>query len=275
MLIPRKYQSIALAAVLLIVSLVILSYSAARLSETGLLRKIVLETAAPIEDAINISLKSLHDVWKRYLFLVGLEDENRRLLHESAVLNDQLNLYREAYLEGIRLRKLLSIKDNIKHRTVVARVIDNDRTTLFKTLLINKGTADGLRVGLPVLADRGVVGRIIETSWHASRVLLVIDENSNVDALIQRSRTQGILQGAGPVGLNLKYISRVEDVQTGDVVLTSGLAGVFPKGLLLGVVTGASHREGGLFQKIDVSPAVDFGKLEEVLALVVDAGARP
>ena len=275
MLIPRKYQSIALAAVLLIVSLVILSYSAVRLSETGLLRKIVLETAAPVEDAINTSLKSLHDVWKRYLFLVGLEDENRRLQHESAVLNDQINRYREGYLEGIRLRKLLNIKDDFKHRTVVARVIDNDRTTLFKTLLINKGTADGLRVGLPVLADRGVVGRIIETSWHASRVLLVIDENSNVDALIQRSRAQGILQGAGSAGCNLKYISRVEDVQTGDVVLSSGLAGVFPKGLLLGVVTGASRREGGLFQKIDVSPAVDFGKLEEVLALVVDAGARP
>ena len=275
MLIPRKYQSIALAAVLLIVSLVILSYSAVRLSETGLLRKIVLETAAPIEDAINISLKSLHDVWKRYLFLVGLEDENRRLRHESAVLNDQINRYREGYLEGIRLRKLLDIKDDFKHRAVVARVIDNDRTTLFKTLLINKGTADGLRVGLPVLADRGVVGRIIETSWHASRVLLLIDENSNIDALIQRSRAQGILQGAGSAGCNLKYISRVEDVRTGDVVLSSGLAGVFPKGLLLGVVTGASRREGGLFQKIDVSPAVDFGKLEEVLALVVDAGAKP
>ncbi len=275
MLIPRKFQSIALAAVLLIVSLVILSYSAVRLSETGLLRKIVLETAAPIEDAINISLKSLHDVWKRYLFLVGLEDENRRLRHESAVLSDQLNLYREGYLEGIRLRKLLSIKDDIKHRTVVARVIDNDRTTLFKTLLINKGTADGLRVGLPVLADRGVVGRIIESSWHASRVLLMIDDNSNIDALIQRSRAQGILQGAGSAGCTLKYISRVEDVQTGDVVLSSGLAGVFPKGLLLGVVTGASRREGGLFQKIDVSPAVDFSKLEEVLALVVDAGVRP
>ena len=275
MLIPRKYQSIAVAATLLIISLIILSYSAVRLSETGLLRKLVLETAAPIEDAINISLKSLHDVWKRYLFLVGLQDENKRLRNENAALNEQINRYREGYLEGIRLQKLLAIKDGFKYRSVVARVIDNDRTTLFKTLLINKGTADGLRVGLPVLADRGVVGRIIETSWHASRVLLMIDENSNIDALIQRSRAQGILQGAGSAGCNLKYISRVEDVQAGDVILSSGLAGVFPKGLLLGVVTGASRREGGLFQKIDVAPAVDFGRLEEVLALVVDAGARP
>jgi rod shape-determining protein MreC len=275
MLIPRKYQSTALAAVLLIVSLAILTYSATRLSETGLLRKIVLETAAPIEDAINVSLKSLHDVWRRYLFLVGLEDENRRLRSQNAALNDQINQYREGYLEGVRLRKLLDIKGDVKHRAVVARVIDKDRTALFKTLLIDKGTADGLRVGLPVLADQGVVGRIIETAWHSSRVLLLIDDNSNIDALIQRSRTQGILQGAGSVGCNLKYISRVEDVRTGDVVLSSGLAGVFPKGLLLGVVSGISRKEGGLFQKIDVSPAVDIGKLEEVMALVVDAGAKP
>ncbi len=274
MLIPRKYQSIAVAAVLLIVSLTILSYSAVRLSETGLLRKLVLETAAPVEDAITVTLKGLHNTWNRYLFLVGLEDENRRLRREKALLSEQLNQYREGYLEGMRLQKLLDIKGGLQYRPVAARVIDSDRTSLFKTLLINKGTAEGLRVGLPVLADQGVVGRIIETSWHASRVLLMIDENSNIDALIQRSRAQGILQGAGSAGCNLKYISRVEEVQTGDVVLSSGLAGVFPKGLLLGVVTGASRKEGGLFQKIDVAPAVDFGKLEEVVALITNAGAK-
>jgi rod shape-determining protein MreC len=119
------------------------------------------------------------------------------------------------------------------------------------------------------------VGRVIETSWHASRVLILIDENSNIDALIQRSRAQGILQGAGSAGCNLKYISRAENVQTGDVVLSSGLAGVFPKGLLLGVVTGTSGGEGGLFQKIDVAPAVDFGRLEEVLIPIPDAGPKP
>lgn len=275
MILPKKYRSIAVAIALLLVSLSILSYSAVRLSETGLLRKMVLEIAAPVEDAINRSLKGLHDTWNRYLFLVGKEDENRRLRRENAVLNDLLNCYREGYLEGMRLRKLLDIRAGLDHRTVAAKVIDNDRTSLFKTILINKGTTEGLRVGLPVLSDQGVVGRIIETSWHASRVLLLIDENSNVDALIQRNRVQGILQGAGSAGCNLKYISRVENVQTGDVVLSSGLAGVFPKGLLLGFVTGTSGAEGSLFQKIDVAAAVDFGKLEEVLVPIPDAGPKP
>jgi rod shape-determining protein MreC len=274
MLIPHKYHPPVVAAVLLIISLAVISYSASRLSETGFLRKMVLEAAAPVEDAVNVSLKGLHDSWKRYLFLVGLEDENRRLRHGNAVLSEQLNHYREGYIEGMRLQKLLNLKDGLANRVVAARVVDRNRASLFKTILIDKGTADGMRVGFPVLSEQGVVGRIIETAWHASQVLLLVDGNSNIDGLIQRSRAQGILQGAGSAGCNLKYISRVEEVLPGDVVLSSGLAGVFPKGLLLGVVTKVSRKGEGLFQKIDVAPAVDFGKLEEVLALIPDAGAE-
>jgi len=273
MLVPRKYHSLIVAAVLLILSLGFLSYSAVRLSETGFLRKTVLEVAAPIENAVNISLKGLHDAWKRYLFLVGLEDENRRLRKQTAALSEQLNLYREGHIERMRLRKLLNLTEALPGKAVAARVVDRNRTSLFKTIMIDKGTADGLRVGLPVLSEQGIVGRVIETAWHASQVLLLIDENSNIDALIQRSRAQGILQGAGTAGCTLKYISRVEEVQVGDVVLSSGLAGVFPKGLLLGVVTGASRGGEGLFQKIDVAPAVDFGKVEEVLVLVAEVKA--
>jgi rod shape-determining protein MreC len=272
MLTPRKYLSLTVAAVLLLLSLAILSYSAARLSETGFLRKMVLEAAAPLEDAVNISLKGMFDAWKRYIFLVGMEDENRRLRKQNAALSDQLNLYREGYVEGLRLQKLLNLKEGLTNRVVAARVVDHSRASLFKTILINKGTADGLQVGFPVVSEQGAVGRIIETAWHASQVLLLIDGNSNIDGLIQRSRAQGVLQGAGSAGCNLKYISRVEEVLPGDVVLSSGLAGIFPKGVLLGVVTGASRKGEGLFQKIDVAPAVDFGKLEEVLALIPDAG---
>jgi rod shape-determining protein MreC len=275
MLVPKKYHSLVTAAVLLVFTLAILSYSAARLSETGFLRKTVLEAAAPVEDILNMSLKGLHNAWSRYLFLVGLEDENRRLRNQNAALNAQLNLYREGYIEGLRLRKLQTLSGNLPGRTVVARVVDRSRTSLFKTILIDKGTTDGLKVGLPVLSEEGVVGRIIETAWHASQVLLLTDENSNIDALIQRTRAQGILQGAGPAGCNLKYVSRVEEVLPGDVVITSGLAGVFPKGLLMGIVSGASRKGEGLFQKVDVKPVVDFGKIEEVLAVITDGGPKP
>jgi len=252
-----------------------LSYGTARLSETGFVRKIVLEAAAPIQDAINIPLQSLYNGWNRYLFLVGLEDENRRLGRLNAALTAQLNLYREEHLEAERLRKLLALKGNFPQRAVAARVIDRARAPLFKTLLIDKGTVDGLQAGRPVLSDQGVVGRIIEASWHASRVLLLTDEQSNIDGMIQRSRAQGILQGAGAAGCSLKYIPRTEEVLEGDAVLTSGLTGIFPKGLLLGVVTVVSGGNGGLFQKIEVAPAVDFDRLEEVLVLTPDVKPKP
>jgi rod shape-determining protein MreC len=122
MLVPRKYHSLIVAAVLLILSLAVLSYGTARLSETGFLRKMVLDAAAPVEDAINISLKGMYDAWKRYIFLIGMEDENRRLRKQNAALSEQLNRHHEGYIEGMRLRKLLNLSEGLPGRSVVARV---------------------------------------------------------------------------------------------------------------------------------------------------------
>jgi rod shape-determining protein MreC len=112
-----------------------------------------------------------------------------------------------------------------------------------------------------------LVGRVIETTWHASRVLILTDESSNVDAMIQRTRANGILQGTGMGTGNLKYIVKTDAVRKGDIVLTSGLGGVYPKELLLGVVREAENNKTSMFQNIDVVPFVDFLKMEEVLVV--------
>jgi rod shape-determining protein MreC len=103
-----------------------------------------------------------------------------------------------------------------------------------------------------------------------SRVLLLIDENSNIDALIQENRIQGILQGAASLGCSLKYVPKTETVNVGNIVVSSGLSGLFPKGLLLGVVKNVEKTDSGLFQKIDIAPYVDFSRLEEVMVIVLD-----
>jgi rod shape-determining protein MreC len=223
---------------------------------------------------ITVSFKGLNEVWKRYIILVGMEEENRRLKKENALLTQEIIQYREGYLEGIRLQKLLALKEKVKYPTITARVIDRDQTSIIKTILINKGTSHGLRVDLPVVADQGVVGRIIEASWHASKILLLIDENSNIDALVEETRIQGILQGAGSSGCSLKYIPKTETVALGNLVISSGLSGLFPKGLLLGVVKNADKTNSGLFQKIDIAPFVDFARLEEVTVIVLDKGDK-
>lgn len=274
MLFHKKHQTIIIACILLVISLSVLSYSVKQPSEAGFFRKLVLEMAAPLVSAINIPINEVTTAWKRYLFLVGLEEENRRLEKENAMLANELLQYREGYLDGIRLQKLLELKEGLHYPAIAARVIAKSQTTLTKTILIDKGTADGLKTGLPVIAERGVAGRIIESSWHSSRVLLLIDESSKIDASLQEGRNQGILQGGGSSACILKYIPKTETVKMGDVVISSGLSGLFPKGLLMGVVTVADKNEPGLFQKVQVAPYVDFTKIEEVLVLSPDKDNR-
>ena len=274
MLFPKKHQSIIIACLLVIISLIILSYSMKQPNKDGFLRRLVLEAAAPLADTITFSFKGLNEVWKRYIILVGMEEENRRLKKDNALLTQEIIQYREGYLEGIRLQKLLALQEKVKYPTITARVIDRDQTSIIKTILINKGTSHGLRVDLPVVADQGVVGRIIEASWNASKILLLIDENSNIDALVEETRIQGILQGAGSSGSSLKYIPKTETVALGNIVISSGLSGLFPKGLLLGVVKNVDKTNSGLFQKIDIAPFVDFARLEEVTVIVLDTGDK-
>ncbi len=267
MLVPKKYQPIVVISIFVIFSLVILSFSIKGPLEAGFFRKLVLEAALPLEKAVTATMKVLGDSWKRYIFLIGLEEENRRLKKDNAILTDKLNRLKEGNLEAQRLQKLFALKDNLEHSVIAARVIDKSLSALYKTILINRGSSHGIKAGMPVINDQGVVGRVVEVSWHTSRILLIIDEKSNIDAAIQDNRAQGILQGDGSSGCHIKYVSTLEDVKAGDTVVSSGLAGVFPKGLILGTVQYVDRKEGGLFQKIMVNPAVDIGKMEEVLVL--------
>jgi rod shape-determining protein MreC len=264
----RNYKSIIFIIILLATALVILSYNLKQKSHAGfLIRKIVLEIAAPIQNVMNASVKSIGDAWSRYIVLVGLEEENKNLKKKINDLKSQLALYHEGYLEAQRLRNLLALRDDHNHNFIAARIIGREQIALSKTILIDKGTAHGLDASMPVLAGPGLIGRVIDVSWHAAKVLLLIDESSNIDAIVQRNRTQGIIRGAGSHGYVLKYISKTQDVKEGDVIVSSGIGGVFPKGLMIGAVNHVDRLEAGLFLKIYVTPSIDFSKLEEVLVL--------
>jgi rod shape-determining protein MreC len=263
----RNYKSIIFIVILLTASLIILSYNLKQESHAGLIRKIVLEIAAPIQNVMDASIKSIASAWSRYIVLIGLEEENNNLKKKINDLKSQLTLYQEGYLEAQRLRNLLALKDDHNYDFIAARIIGREQISFSKTILINKGTTQGLNIGMPVLAGSGLIGRVIDVSWHAAKVLLLSDESSNIDAIVQRNRTQGIIRGAGSHGYVLKYISKTQDVKEGDVIVSSGIGGVFPKGLMLGAVNHVDRSEAGLFLKIYVTPSIDFSKLEEVLVL--------
>lgn len=265
----KHRRKLAVAIVLLVIAVVMLAFAISNPSkETGLLRKLALESIAPLEGIINATSSSIGEVWKRYIFLVNLGETNRKLVRENASLSRKINEYREIHLECLRLRKLVGLKGKTESPTVAARVVGRKQSSLFETIVINKGSSDGIGVDMPVQSVYGVLGRIIEVSWSVSKVLLLVDYNSNIDTLIQRSRAHGILQGSGENGCKLRYVRRTEDVEVGDVVITSGLAGIFPKGLVLGTVDSVEKEETGLFQEIWVSPSADVARIEEVLVIL-------
>ncbi len=265
---PRKYFTIAAVVVCAIISLVIFSVNLKSPEKMSLFRKMVLEAVVPLESAADSVFDSVAGVWRRYVLLVGVQIEKEQLKAENAALAREISDYRELSISCARLRKLMDIKSDLKFPTVAARVVGKNRSSLFKTVLIDKGTADGIKTGFPVMGTGGVVGRVMETSWNASKILLLVDYNSNIDCLIQRNRCQGILRGDGDSGCELKYVQRSEEVKPGDTVVSSGLAGMFPGGLLVGEVLTVEKGEPSLFQKIMVRPAADIDRMEEVLVIL-------
>jgi rod shape-determining protein MreC len=266
----RKYKTVIFVVALLAIALILLSYNLKHETGTGLVKKIVMEAASPVHNILLIAVKNVSDAWLRYIFLVGLEQNNRDLKKYINELKAELILYREGYLESQRLKKLLSLRDNYDYHFISARVIGREPAGLSRTIMINKGSAHGLKTGMPVIAPPGLVGRLTEVSWHVSKVLLFIDESSNIDVILQKTRTQGIVRGAGSRGCILKYISKNIDVKENEVVVSSGIGGVFPKGLLVGTINSVDKQADGLFLKININPFVDFSKLEEVLVLSAD-----
>jgi len=192
-----------------------------------------------------------------------LDAENRRLRAELSGLI-------ELRQENERLRSLLGFVAETAVRTTAARVIAEDASSWFRTIEIDRGSADGVTEGLPVVNAAGLVGRVVRSTPQSARVLLITDASSAVAVLVQDQRIRGVCRGQGGA-LALDFALVQDDIQVGDGVITSGLGGIFPKGLVVGFVRSVHREQFGLFQTVEVEPAVDFAHLEEVLVLLRDA----
>lgn len=202
-----------------------------------------------------------------YFDLVNVRRENSQLKEQVAALEGQRTRLAELEVENRHLSDLLELRDALAVQAVAAQVIGADATELSRTLIVSEGSRGGLRRDLAVISTDGVVGKLIAVAPNASRVLLINDHNSGLDAFDQRSRARGIVAGLVDGGLTMKYVDRTEDVKPGDAVVTSGMDGIFPRGLLVGQITRVSQEGPGLFLNVDIQPAADFRKLEQVLIL--------
>jgi rod shape-determining protein MreC len=242
------------------------------------LARFFLEVMAPLQRGTSAITGAVSGTWRGAAELVRARSENVTLRERTRGLEQQLDRITEIDLENARLRKLLEFRQTLAGDLLTARVIGRDATGMAHTMLLDRGESDGVTKGAAVLAPEGIVGHVFLASAHAARVLLVSDHNSGVDALVQRTRARGIVQGTVDGGCALKYVKRTEDVQVGDTLVTSGLDSIFPKGLPIGRVAAIDKRGKGLFQSAEVVPRVEFDALEEVLVTrgpVVPADVPP
>jgi rod shape-determining protein MreC len=267
-----KKTVLILAGILLISANLILLAVATRRPVASGFGRTMIAFVAPFQELATRVVRTFQDGWRRYFFLVSVSEENQRLLQELGESRQKIIQQREQELENQRLRDLLEFKRSLPSPAVPAEIIGKDPSAWFKTVIIDKGRADGLRRGLPVVSALGVVGQIIDVSEHQSRLMLIIDRNSGADALVQRTRARGIVKGTSRDECYLDYVLHADDVRAGDLVVTSGYDGVYPKGLLIGTVTDVDFKGGDFFKEVQITPAVDFDKLEEVLVIV---GAPP
>jgi rod shape-determining protein MreC len=227
----------------------------------------MLEVLRPIQAGTANLAAGLRSFYDDYLNLVHVREENERLIAELARVKAEQARMAELEAENRHLTELLELRDVLGADAMAANVIGSDATGISHTLILGQGSASGLRPGMAVLSNQGVVGRIIETSPHASRVLLIDDHNSALDGFDQRSRARGIVAGMVDDGVIMKYVGRSEDIKAHDTIVTSGLDGIFPRGLLVGTVSRV-HREGpGMFLVVQLAPAVSFRELEQVLVV--------
>jgi len=267
-MLSKKMVMIIGVIVLIVVNIIVLSVSNRRYLSYYGPGRIAISLIAPFQEAVSRSIRFVRDIWGHYFFLVKVAQENdnyKRALSHAVEIN---NLYKELKLSNIRLRSLLNFRKTITDRVIAAEVIGKDPSPWFKSIMIDKGKDDGVKKGVAVVMPEGIAGHVTEVSTHYSKVLLIIDHNSAVDALVQRTRARGIIKGESADRCLFKYVLRKNDVAVGDTVVSSGLGGVFPKGLPVGHVSGVIKPNSGIFQEVSVTPYVDFEKLEEVLVVL-------
>jgi rod shape-determining protein MreC len=205
-----------------------------------------------------------------YLNLIDIKTENRHLKVDISELKAQLGQMTELKLENQRLNKLLSFQQGAPMKLLAARVTGQDllRVQDRHTIRIDRGIADGVAKGQAAITFEGAVGYVFNAEAHSSQILVLTDRYAVIDALVQRTRARGIVTGKAVDRCELKYLHRADDVLEGDVVVTSGLDSIFPKGFPIATVIAVEKKNYGITQKVDLRPIVDPSRLEEVFVVL-------
>lgn len=253
---------------LLLVALTLFARNIEGKKSHTIIDKLILAFFTP---PLKITTQCIHNasqLWDTYFYLVGLQKENQRLTELVQKFEMDNTHLREQETENNRLRELLSFKSKFEYKMLPGEIIGRDPSSWFKTILVDKGSLEGVEKEAGVITPNGVVGKVTDVASNSSKVLLITDVNSFVDAIIKRSGARGVVVGYRENRCALSYVLKTEDIAIGDSIVSSGLNSIYPKGVQIGTVTNLHKDKSGFFQFIEVTPSVDFSKLHEVLIVL-------
>lgn len=230
-------------------------------------RRVTLSVVSPIQKGVAYLIEPFQAGWKNISEFGSLRRKNARLKEKVQDLRKQVLELEEEKIENERLRNLLGFKKKYKSRTVLAQVIGRSITPWETNIIIDKGSDDGVKENSPVVVSEGLVGQVVELTSHASQVQLIIDQKSGVAAQILKTGDSGIVQGKMGRELELDFIAKEAKVKKGYKVITSGLGGVYPKGIYIGKVSSIRQEPYSLYKEVKLESRVDFDTLEEVLII--------
>ncbi|HKT78600.1 MAG TPA: rod shape-determining protein MreC [Vicinamibacterales bacterium] len=269
-LLDIRQRAGSLFVVVIVGHIILISAQVQSKSGVPLIANAAFSGFAAVQRSVAAVVTGGRNVWRGYVGLRDVRDENEALKRQLADARFQAHEQRARADRTRSLEQLLGLRARLDLKTAAASVIAAGAVLDFRSITLDKGAADGFKTDMAVLAPEGVVGRIVATSPHAAQVQLLIDGNAAAGGIIERSRAQGIVIGAGDKGFLLTKVPEAADIVVGDIVVTSGIEGVFaiyPKGFVVGRVETITKR-GLAYEEITVKPAVDFSKLEDVLVVL-------
>lgn len=252
--------------VVLIISLYGMSHKNYTYDESTIFEKFLIELVGFGQSKTTSIKESVTSFFDHYIFIVNTSKENDRLKNRVEELENKIFELEEVEKENGRLKQLLKFGKELKREKVLAQVVSWDPSNEY-VFRINKGLNDGIKERAPVITLNGLVGYIYRVTPNYSDVLTILDQNNRVDSIVSRTRSHGIVEGTSSDRLRMKYVVRTEDITEEDQIVTAGLGDIYPKGIKVGTITKVEKESYGITQYIEVTPSVDFHRLEEVAVL--------
>jgi len=265
----KRYRDIAIVLLALAVPFWFLRASMRDPKQASGPDKVIVRIASPVQYAAATLARGISNIWGEYIYLVDVKDDNAAVLSQNARLKERVRKLEGLEEENRRLRRLLDLKTNLRTDAVSAQVIGKSTNDFFRVVRVtlDKEVKD-IGPNLPVLSADGVVGTTIKGAGDTVDVRLIVDAGAAVDAVVQRTGARAFVRGSGDdtkYSCNVEYVQRTDEVEVGDLLVTSGVGRRFPKGIPVGVVTQVVKRDFGIYQQVIAAPAVDFSRLEEVV----------